>query len=206
MKANILIDQTGNARLADFGLLTIVSDPENGLSSSSSMQGGTTRWMSPEMINPQKFGLEKCRPTESSDCYALGMVIYETISGHAPFHGDQHQMAVIAKVLGGQRPPREVSFTDSLWKLLESCWKPRSDARPTIEDVLKRLEAEPAFPGQRVEMEEDDDDWDTIQDDSSCTFSYFIHSAKSYGLRSYVGKDFVYEPSGSRNESDATSQ
>jgi hypothetical protein len=35
VKANILIDQTGNARLADFGLLTIISDPANHLSSSS---------------------------------------------------------------------------------------------------------------------------------------------------------------------------
>jgi len=67
VKANILIDPTGHARLADFGLLTIILDPTNLLSSSSYTQGGTVRWMGPELIAPQRFGLKKSRPTESSD-------------------------------------------------------------------------------------------------------------------------------------------
>ena len=113
VKANILIDQTGQARLADFGLLTIISDPANILSSSSYALGGTSRWMIPELIDPERFGLENNRPTKYSDCYALGMVIYEIISGHFPFHqlGD---LTVIVKVLAGERPPRGVRFTDSL--------------------------------------------------------------------------------------------
>ena len=60
--------------------------------------------MSPELIDPQRFGLENSRPTKSSDCYALGMVIYETISGHLPFHKDA-DMTVFVKVLNGKRPP-----------------------------------------------------------------------------------------------------
>ncbi|KAF9642605.1 kinase-like protein, partial [Thelephora ganbajun] len=49
--ANILIDQTRHARVADFGLLTVVSDSPNQLSSNSHTQGGTVRWMSPELID-----------------------------------------------------------------------------------------------------------------------------------------------------------
>ena len=86
VKANILIDRTGNARLADFGLLTIISDPTNVFSSTSYAQGGTARRMGPELINPEQSGLNDNWPTKSSDCYALGMVIYETISGKVPFH------------------------------------------------------------------------------------------------------------------------
>lgn len=41
--------------------------------------------MSPELLNPAKFGLKDCLPTKESDCYALGMVIYEVLSGQAPF-------------------------------------------------------------------------------------------------------------------------
>jgi len=37
--------------------------------------------MSPELLDPERFGLpdspEANRPTRRSDCYALGMVIYE---------------------------------------------------------------------------------------------------------------------------------
>jgi hypothetical protein len=42
--------------------------------------GGTRRWMSPELLNPEMFGIpqsEGDRPTSQSDCHALGMVIYE---------------------------------------------------------------------------------------------------------------------------------
>ncbi|KAF9645013.1 kinase-like protein [Thelephora ganbajun] len=137
--ANILIDQTGNALLADFGLLTIVSDPTNLFSSSSYAQGGTARWMGPELINPQQFGLKDNRATKSSDCYALGMVIYETISGKLPFH--QHgDLTVFTKVLAGERPVRGVEFTESLWRMLRLCWKPQPNNRPRIEDVLLYLE------------------------------------------------------------------
>ena len=36
--------------------------------------------MSPELLDPERFGIpesEGNRPTRQSDCYALGMVIYE---------------------------------------------------------------------------------------------------------------------------------
>ena len=47
--------------------------------------GGSKRWMSPELLSPEKFKLTDARPTKPSDCYALGMVIYEVCS---------HQVAV----------------------------------------------------------------------------------------------------------------
>ena len=174
-QANILIDQTRHACLADFGLLTIVSDPANCLSSSSHSQGGTARWMSPELIDPQRFGLRNSRPTRASDCYAFGMVIYETISGHPPFHKDA-DMTVFVKVLNGKRPAREASFTDNLWTMLERCWESQPDARPSIEDVLRCLETEAAIklPPRGLDAEtEDDDDWSSVND-SSGEFSRFI--------------------------------
>ena len=39
--------------------------------------GGTERWMSPELLDPEAFGLNDNRPTKQSDYYALGMVVYE---------------------------------------------------------------------------------------------------------------------------------
>ena len=133
------MDDTGRARLADFGLLKIISDPANALSSSSHTGGGTVRWMSPELIYPERFGFEKSRVTKASDCYALGMVIYETISGKLPFSGCT-DLIVSLKVVGGERPRRRRKLKESLWKMLESCWAPRPDDRPSIGDVLRCLE------------------------------------------------------------------
>jgi serine/threonine protein kinase len=165
VKANILIDQTGHARLADFGLLTIISDPTNLLASSSYAQGGTARWMSPELIAPQRFGLKSSRPTKYSDCYALGMVIYETISGNLPFH-KHSDLTVFLKVVEGERPPRGVNFRKGLWRMLEQCWGSQPNHRPTIEDVLRNLEvlsnsSDPPSPEVDEGMEMDGDDWDS---------------------------------------------
>ena len=168
-KANILIDQAGHARLADFGLLTVISDPTNFLSSSSYTQGGTARWMSPELIAPQRFGFEDSHPTKSSDRYALGIVICETISGYLPFH-KHADLVVFMKVSEGERPPRQVGFTNSLWEMLEMCWAHQPSARPTIEDVLQYLERasqslELPSPGVNEEVSMRGD-WDSESDSS----------------------------------------
>ena len=126
--------------------------------------------MSPELIAPQRFGFKNSRPTKSSDCYALGMVIYETISGNLPFH-KHTDPTVIMKVLEGKRPPRGAGFTRSLWETLELCWTPQPNARPSIENVLQCLEmvsnsSEPPSPevdeemGEDEDEDEDGDDWD----------------------------------------------
>ena len=125
--------------------------------------------MSPELIAPQRFGLEDSRPTKSSDCYALGMVIYETISGHLPFH-KHPDLVVFTKVLEGERPPRPVGFTNSLWEMLEPCWAHQPNTRPSIEEVLQYLERAsqslgPPSPGVNGEMDQGDN-WDSESDSS----------------------------------------
>ena len=97
--------------------------------------------MSPELIDPQRFGVDDSRRTKYSDCYAaaLGMVIYETISGRLPFH--QHSdLTVFVKVLAGEGPPRGVGLTGRLWEVLGLCWMSQPNSRPSIEDVLQCLE------------------------------------------------------------------
>ena len=180
MKANVLIDQAGHARLADFALASIISDfADISSPGSPSMEVVGARWMSPELMDPEQFGVADNRPIISSDCYALGMVIFETISGHLPF--PRHQgLVIFLNVMSGKRPPREVQFTDNVWEMLERCWGAEPDARPSIEEVLQCLEMEPPSAGTDVEMEEngaddgteeDSDDWYSADD--SCKFSQF---------------------------------
>ena len=138
-QANILVDEACHARLADFGFLTII--PEGSTTFSSSMQGGTTRWMSPELFDPE---IQDHCATKCSDCYALGMVVYEVLSGHVPFYQFANQV-ISGKILRGDRPGRpqgaeEVWFTDEVWEVLGSCWATRPKSRPSIKDVLQCME------------------------------------------------------------------
>ena len=107
-------------------------------------EGGTTQWMSPELLDPAKFGLTDGCSTKESDCYAFGMVIYEVLSGRSPFPSCGAG-TVIMKVLDGERPMRlqgaeGTRFTDAIWEMLERCWKPRPQDRPSVEAVLQCLE------------------------------------------------------------------
>jgi len=146
--------------------------------------------MAPELINPRGFGLENSRPTKRSDCYALGMVIYETISGHFPFHRDG-DYTVVMRVLAGEHPPRGVGFTENLWKMLELCWTPQPKNRPSIEGVLLCFEGvldlpEAPCPWVDEEAGEDSDDCDSIND-SYGAFSRPMPFAKLHGLSAFHG-------------------
>ena len=95
IKANVLIDEAKHVRLADFALLTTISDTTNLISSSSFTPSGTYWWMGLEPFDLENFGLEDSRPMKRSDCYAAGMLIYAVPSGKVPFsrhHGYQQRI------------------------------------------------------------------------------------------------------------------
>ena len=148
LESNILVDGNGHAHLAGFCLLMIASSDE--LSDISSFGGyGTARWMSPELIEPGRFNLEG-HPTKASDCYALGLVIYEVLSGQIPFT-ESSDIAAIAKVLKGERPRRPQGmegklFTNNIWDTLKLCWKEQPRDRIDASAVLLRLEKHPPLP------------------------------------------------------------
>ena len=167
-KANILIDQRGHACLTDFSLLAIAAEQSTVIP--SCVEGGTIQWMSPELIDPEAFGLKKSLPTKESDCYALGMVIYEVLSGSTPFSPSKAP-AVMRKVLDGERPGRPRGkegslFTDDIWGVLEHCWKPRPCDRISVRDVFLGL-GESGDAGTDI-----DDQWDATSNDSSAFFPF----------------------------------
>jgi len=148
-KANVLIDNDGHARLANFGLLTVISDEPT----ITSMAGGaTTAYLkSPELLDPEEFGLANSHPTKASDCYALGMMIYEILSGQVPFDREP-ALTVVEKVLNEERPNRPqgeqgARFTDSIWEMLELCWKHQPGDRIGAKAVLRSLEGNSPLSG-----------------------------------------------------------
>ena len=142
-KANILIDDDGNARLTGFSLLEITSDESTPEAEGPSM-GTSIQWMSPELLVPTEFGLTERRSTKASDCYAFGMTMYEVLSGQIPF-SQYYLFGIVGMVLEGRRPMRpqgaqRVWFTDSIWRMLEFCWISRPAERLDARTILLYLE------------------------------------------------------------------
>ena len=72
---NVLLDEEGNAYLTDFGVALDSGSPER---STGTMMRGTPAYVSPEQIR-----LEPTSP--KSDIYALGIVVFEMLTGEHPF-------------------------------------------------------------------------------------------------------------------------
>ena len=193
IEVNILIDRDGNARLAGFGLIASDSThPEITTLSEDSESPGTLRWMSPELLNPAE--LESGRPTKESDCYALGMVILEVLTGKVPFSHCGH-LAVMGRIINGKHPnrpkgPEAVWFTDDLWAMLKQCWLHKPEQRPTIEGVLECLEQglatwEPLSLSTDNDSQVDsDDDSVTTTSDHSCVYFHLVFDLNSPEQRS----------------------
>ena len=93
---------------------------------------------------PEEFDLGNAIPIMKSDCYALGMVIYEVLSGQIPF-APHREFVVVMKVLEGKHPesPQGEPFTDELWDVLRHCWEQNPGNQPSSEEVLAYLEGGP---------------------------------------------------------------
>ncbi|MDH4272207.1 MAG: protein kinase [Candidatus Aminicenantes bacterium] len=83
---NIMIDREGSARIMDFGIARFTA--AEGITGSGVMIG-TPEYMSPEQV-------ETGDVDKRADIYALGVILYEMVTGHVPFAGDT-PLAVLIK-------------------------------------------------------------------------------------------------------------
>ena len=92
------------AVVTDFGLAYSVSDSTKGVTLSGSGDLlGTPDYMAPEQV-------EGGPVTPATDVYALGIVLYETVTGVRPFVGDTPIASALRRVAGPPaKPPRELA-------------------------------------------------------------------------------------------------
>ncbi|BBY97777.1 serine/threonine protein kinase [Mycolicibacterium fallax] len=75
---NVLISDDGEVKLADFGLVRAVA--QAGITSTSVILG-TAAYLSPEQVSTGDAD-------PRSDIYAVGVLVFELLTGHTPFDGD----------------------------------------------------------------------------------------------------------------------
>jgi serine/threonine-protein kinase len=75
---NILVDENGTAKITDFGIAVALT--ENSMTQTNSLLG-SVHYISPEQARGSM-------PTRQSDIYALGIILYEMLTGTVPFEGE----------------------------------------------------------------------------------------------------------------------
>jgi WD40 repeat protein/predicted Ser/Thr protein kinase len=96
---NILIDREGRPYVTDFGLAKIL-ESKNDLTQSGDMVG-TLKYMAPEQASPGSVPL-----TERVDVFSLGVILYQLLSGRAPFDGGS-SAETLRRLLNESPPPLE---------------------------------------------------------------------------------------------------
>ena len=144
---NIIVTRNG-VKVLDFGLAKLSSDKPASSSGSTDVATmtepitgagailGTLHYMSPEQVEGKDTD-------QRSDIFALGVVLYEMITGRRAFTGDT-QAAILAAILKDQPAPmheRQPQVPRSLERVVRKCmekkpddrWQSARDLKPTLE-------------------------------------------------------------------------
>jgi serine/threonine protein kinase len=140
---NVLIDPDGRAKVTDFGIARSLE--AQGLTATGRVLG-TTDYVSPE----QALGREV---TAQSDIYSLGIVLYEMLTGEAPFQADT-QVAVAMKHVRDPLPDvqrRRPEISAALAAVVErSTAKETKNRYATVSEMVHDLEEVLAIEAART--------------------------------------------------------
>ena len=140
---NIMITPDGKVKVTDFGIVSLQNE-ESDITKTGSILG-TASYISPEQAQGKPVSIE-------SDLYSLGTVLYELITGKAPFSGDS-PISTATKHLT-EKPEKPSLFRQDLpkgvetaiLKLLEKAtydrFKSAEDLRATLLQQRKALQSE----------------------------------------------------------------
>ncbi len=131
---NVLITRDGQVKVADFGIARAVGADDSVTQTGLVM--GTATYFSPEQA--QGLGVDG-----RSDVYALGVVLYEMVTGRPPFSGDTPVSIAYKHVSEAAVPPREMeprvpAALDAV--IMRAMAKQPGDRYPTAEDLHADLQ------------------------------------------------------------------
>ena len=132
--SNVIISADNTPKITDFGIAKLT------LSSIATMEGsllGTPAFMSPEQARGE--------PADGrSDIYALGVTLYQLLTGDLPFEGDVK--GILAQKIGGSQPSlvqlekkTPPGLVDLVKKMMGSDPEERPSTMGDVNQALKRL-------------------------------------------------------------------
>jgi serine/threonine protein kinase len=124
---NVLLDNDGRVKLADFGIATSTTTDLT----ETGMVIGTPAYLAPERV-------AGARATPRSDLYAVGVVAYEALAGRQPFTGDT-PLAVLHAIHAGRPQPLHELRPDiprELSDLVMHTMSTDPDARPASAEAF----------------------------------------------------------------------
>ena len=99
--ANVLINQEGLLKIVDFGVAAAQREGDTQLTKTGYVIG-SPKYMAPEQILGKKVD-------ERADIYALGVMLYEMLTGVPPYTRGDHMSVMYQHVQGKARPPQEIN-------------------------------------------------------------------------------------------------
>jgi eukaryotic-like serine/threonine-protein kinase len=129
---NIMIDRDGNARIMDFGIARSVKG--KGITGGHAIIG-TPEYMSPEQVDGK--GADR-----RSDIYALGVVLFEMVTGRLPFEGETPLAIAVQHKTEPAPDPAAINpqVPEDLKRAILKCLEKSRDARfPSVEDLAADL-------------------------------------------------------------------
>ena len=129
---NIMIDKEGNARIMDFGIARSLK--AKGITGGEVMIG-TPEYMSPEQVEGK--GVD-----ERSDLYALGVIMYEMVTGRVPFEGDTALSVALKHKTETPKDPREFNaqIPEDFSHLILRCMEKDTEMRyPRAEGLIQEI-------------------------------------------------------------------
>jgi beta-lactam-binding protein with PASTA domain/predicted Ser/Thr protein kinase len=98
--ANIMISESGQVKVMDFGIARAIADGTSTMTQTAAVIG-TAQYLSPEQARGESVDAR-------SDVYSLGCVMYELLTGQPPFTGDSPVAVAYQHVKEDPIPPSQV--------------------------------------------------------------------------------------------------
>jgi WD40 repeat protein/serine/threonine protein kinase len=128
--ANILVDESGQPKVLDFGVAR-VTDADLLTSAALTRTGqllGTPNYMSPEQVSADPGAID-----QRTDVYALGVILFELAVHRLPFQLEQRPLAEAARLILEEEAPRLGSLNPELRGDLETI-----AAKALCKDAVRR--------------------------------------------------------------------